>query len=170
MEPVIPGRCSIHDLASGPDGRCALCNRLDARAAEPKVGTNQLVIGGLAVLALAVAGAVAVKGLRGTPGAVPRESAEQAGGTADAKTASVRLFTTSWCPHCSRAKKWLAAQHVEYVELDVEHDASARREHRRLNPRGSVPTFDADGEVVQGFSPEGYQAALQRSAGRQGRP
>jgi glutaredoxin len=91
---------------------------------------------------------------------------ERAAATAAADEAEpqnrVRLYTTSWCPHCKRAKQWLTAQHVDYVELDVESNAWARREHRKLSPRGTIPTLDADGAVVIGFSPEQFQQALRR--------
>ena len=117
------------------------------------------------MLALVVAGALTLRGLRGMVSSV---RAERALAAADgAPKSPVRLYTTSWCPHCSKAKAWLTSQHIAYAELDVESDRWARREHRRLNPRGSVPTFDAYGEVVQGFSPEGFQAALQRGAAKQ---
>ena len=53
---------------------------------------------------------------------------------------------------------------MDYAELDVEKNAWARRENLRLNPRGSIPTLDADGEVVKGFSAEEFQAALARVA------
>jgi hypothetical protein len=58
---------------------------------------------------------------------------------------------------------------VEYAERDVERDDRARRAHRRLNPQGSVPTFDAYGEVVNGFDPEVWKAALERGAARRAR-
>jgi glutaredoxin len=168
-DPAAAGRCDLHNLVCGPDGRCVLCHRGDP---GPEAGANRLVFGGLAVLSLAVAGSLAYKGLRGLVGAVRdpagTQAAADAAQAAQAPKIPVRLYTTSWCPHCTRAKKWLTAQHVEYAELDVEHDDWARREHRKLSPRGTVPTFDAYGEVVPGFSPEAYQSALQRGAARRG--
>jgi glutaredoxin len=133
------------------------------------VREDRLVFGSLAVLSLGFAGALAFKGLRGVwialrdPGAAAAEASADA---AEAQRTPVRVYTTSWCPHCARAKKWLSAQHVEYAELDVERDERAFRAHRRINPRGSVPTFDAYGEVVDGFDPVAWKAALERGAAR----
>jgi glutaredoxin len=169
MHRVSSSRCALHDLACGPDGQCALCHR---KAGTPTSladvdRTSKVVLGAIGGLALLVAAGFTIQGIRGTVKLMSDPAAAQAAVDADAPTNPVRLYTTSWCPHCSKAKAWLRAQHVEYAELDVEHDAWAHREHRRLNPRGSVPTFDAYGEVVQGFSPEGFQAALQRGAAKQ---
>jgi glutaredoxin 3 len=157
--------CVKHDLACGPDGMCALCRR-EAAAAPSKFGGRVIVVGA-AALVLATVGAIGVKSVASVwRVAKARAEAAAARDAQGAPVEAVRLYTTSWCPHCARAKKWLTAQNVVFVELDVERDAWARREHRRLNPRGSVPTFDAAGEVVQGFSEEAYRTALQRAPPR----
>lgn len=53
---------------------------------------------------------------------------------------------------------------IRYVERDVEGSATNRARHRRLNPRGSIPTFDIDGDVMIGFSPEGLERRIERAA------
>ena len=73
--------------------------------------------------------------------------------------------STSWCPHCKRAKAWLDDKKVAYAEIDVEKSAAAARDHRKVSPRGTIPVLDADGEVVVGFSEGAFQAAIDR-AGR----
>lgn len=35
------------------------------------------------------------------------------------------LYTTTWCPFCSRLKKLLDEKEVGYTEIDVEADAEA---------------------------------------------
>ncbi len=129
------------------------------------------MIGGLAALALAVGGALAWRGLR-TIGDVVRAQAEAhaaARASAEAEempAAPVRLYTTSWCPHCKRAKQWLSAQQVDFVEVDVERNPAAAREHRKVSPRGTIPVLDANGEVVVGFSGDAYRQALDRGRRR----
>jgi len=76
----------------------------------------------------------------------------------------VVVYTTRWCPVCKRAKKWMASSGVQYEERDVESSPSDGQRMRALNPRGSVPTFDIDGQVLVGFSPEGLIAAMRRAA------
>ena len=154
-------RCEIHGLAVGPDGHCVLCRR--AAAAPPKVASDRLVRGAVVALLVCLLGAMFWKGVQGVGRAVARSRAEHAAG---APANPVRLYTTSWCPVCKRAKVWLNSQHVDYVELDVESNRWARTEQLRLNRRGSIPTFDAYGEVVVGFDPQSYSDALQRGAQR----
>jgi len=40
----------------------------------------------------------------------------------------VRIYTTPFCPYCSRAKHLLARKGVEFEEVDVYMDAAARDE------------------------------------------
>jgi glutaredoxin len=164
MSLPLQGRCAIHDLGAGPDGRCVLCRR----SSPPRPSADGWVKGAVAVLVLTLAGAVGLKMAQRT---LQARAAQEAAHAAGAPSNPVRLYTTSWCPHCARAKRWLDGQHVDYVALDIESDPWAQREIRRLNPRGSIPTFDAYGEVVVGFEPQEYATALARGAQRsQGAP
>jgi len=157
------GRCAIHDLAIGPDGHCVLCRRAPA---APRGSGARWVAAAVGVLLMCLAGAIVWKGMRGVARALAAQEADHA---AAAPTNPVRLYSTSWCPYCAKARAWLNGQHVDYVELDIESNAWARSEYRRVNPRGSIPALDAYGEVVIGFDPQGYTAALQRGAARQPR-
>lgn len=40
-------------------------------------------------------------------------------------TDALTLYTTTWCPFCSRLKKGLDEQEIGYTEIDVEDDAEA---------------------------------------------
>lgn len=40
-------------------------------------------------------------------------------------TAALTLYTTTWCPYCSRLKKLLDEKEIGYTEVDVEADAEA---------------------------------------------
>jgi glutaredoxin len=95
---------------------------------------------------------------RGEPGA----------GIEPAEPARVLVYTTKWCPVCKRAKTWMADQQIAFEERDVEESSENARRMRTINPRGSVPTFDLDGDVYVGFSESGLMAAMRRSADRQG--
>ncbi|WP_029458384.1 mycoredoxin [Dietzia alimentaria] len=39
--------------------------------------------------------------------------------------AALTLYTTTWCPYCSRLKKLLDEKEIGYTEVDVEADAEA---------------------------------------------
>lgn len=41
-------------------------------------------------------------------------------------SASVRIYTTSFCPYCDRAKALLRKRDIPYEELDVSGDAERR--------------------------------------------
>jgi len=79
---------------------------------------------------------------------------------------SVVIYTTGWCSVCKRAKAWMSDQGIPYEERDVERSASYASAMRAINPRGSVPTFDVDGEVMVGFSEQSLAATMKRAARR----
>lgn len=41
------------------------------------------------------------------------------------ETAALTLYTTTWCPFCTRLKKLLDEKEIGYTEIDVEADAEA---------------------------------------------
>ena len=45
--------------------------------------------------------------------------------TAPETTEPLTLFTTTWCPFCTRLKKLLDEKAIGYTEVDVEADADA---------------------------------------------
>ena len=58
----------------------------------------------------------------------------------------IRVFSTSWCPDCHRAKDFLDRHGVSYQEIDIEKVPEAARivmDHNDGKRR--VPTFDIDG-------------------------
>lgn len=53
---------------------------------------------------------------------------------------SIVLYTTMFCPFCSRAKRLLEAKGVSYTEIDVGMDSSKRQEMMDLaGGRHTVP-------------------------------
>lgn len=82
------------------------------------------------------------------------------------RSVRVTLYTTAWCPHCTRARNWLRANDIKFTEHDIEQSASARRERDRVNPRGGVPTADIDGQVLVGFGEQDWGRAMASAAQR----
>jgi glutaredoxin len=78
----------------------------------------------------------------------------------------VVVYTTSWCPVCRRAKAWMASRGIAYEDRDIESSRENAVLVRTLNPRGSIPTFDIDGDVMIGFSESNLVAMMQRAARR----
>ncbi len=82
------------------------------------------------------------------------------------RTVPITLYTTPWCPHCSRARQWLRHNGIPFVERDIEKDPANRRALTALNPRGGVPTIDVDGQVMVGFCEHQVGEAIARAVQR----
>lgn len=63
----------------------------------------------------------------------------------------VVMYTTSWCPYCSRARMLFASKGVEYTEIDVESVEGARDEMRARTGRTSVPQIFVGDRHLGGF-------------------
>jgi glutaredoxin len=82
------------------------------------------------------------------------------------RTVPITLYTTPGCPHCSRARQWLRHNGIPFEERDIERNPADRRAMTALNPRGSVPTIEVDGQVLVGFNERQVGAAIKRSVQR----
>jgi glutaredoxin len=147
-------RCEQHDLACDPGGKCALCHREETR--EAGALALRWLFGLLTAGMIVVAGGVTYRLTRTSTSAAP----------AIAGALVVVMYTTSWCPVCKRAKTWLNGSGVAYEERDIESSMEYAREMKRINPRGSVPTIDVDGDVMIGFSENKMASMLERAAQR----
>jgi glutaredoxin len=163
-------RCEEHGLACGPDGFCVLCRREAVapaqRADGPALSPSRYWLGlGAAAAIAGAASAYRVYSLQAL--SHPRAPAAGVGAAAEPPTAAgVVVYTTAWCPVCKRAKAWMQARGIPYEERDVERSREHGRAMHAINPRGSVPTFDVDGEVLVGFSETNVLAAMDRAAQR----
>lgn len=165
-------RCAVHDLGAGPDGRCALCRR--PQAAQGSGVSAGLIVGALAVLGIATALAVGYRSARslnavadGAPSLNALADGVPPVDLADAtQQVKIKVYSTSWCPHCTRAKSWLKSGGHPFAELDVERDAAARQAHRRISRGGGVPVIEVDGSVLQGFDAAATGEAIRQAAER----
>lgn len=76
----------------------------------------------------------------------------------------VVVYYAQWCGYCTKARAYLAQRGIRSVEHDVDGDSRASGRHRRLNPRGSVPTLEIDGQVLVGFDARSIERAIDRAA------
>ncbi len=73
----------------------------------------------------------------------------------------VLLYTTSWCPHCTRARDHLRQRGVSFTERDVERDRAALEEMlKKTGGSRGVPVIDVRGTILRGFSPQSVDRAL----------
>ena len=52
---------------------------------------------------------------------------------------AVVMYTTSWCPYCSRARKLLGSKNVTIEEIDVGAAPEKRAEMQERSGRRTVP-------------------------------
>jgi glutaredoxin 3 len=64
--------------------------------------------------------------------------------------AEVEMYTTSWCPYCSRARALLKQKGVAFTEIDIEEEPQRRAEMIRRAGRTSVPQIFINGEHIGG--------------------
>ena len=63
----------------------------------------------------------------------------------------VEVYSTLFCPYCTRAKSLLEKKGVDYVNIDVMEDTSKRDEMvERSGGRQTVPQIFIDGEPIGG--------------------
>jgi len=76
----------------------------------------------------------------------------------------VIVYYTSWCPACRKLRGYLTQRGIRSTEYDIDNDSAAKARQRTLNPRGSIPTVDIEGQVLVGFNPQRIEAAIDRAA------
>jgi glutaredoxin 3 len=54
-------------------------------------------------------------------------------------TSAVVMYTTSWCPYCSRARRLLEAKNVTIKEVDIDSAPEKRAEMQNRSGRRTVP-------------------------------
>jgi glutaredoxin 3 len=79
--------------------------------------------------------------------------------------ASVTVYTTPTCPWCDRAKEYLRANNVDYVEKDVASDRTAAIEMVRRTGQQGVPVIATQDEVILGFDQPRLARLVQKFSG-----
>lgn len=76
----------------------------------------------------------------------------------------LKIYTTTWCPDCRRAKRFLADHGVPYEEINIERTEGAAAWVAAQNQgKYKVPTLDLEGRV---FACSPYDArVLERELG-----
>jgi glutaredoxin 3 len=60
------------------------------------------------------------------------------------------MYTTGWCPYCSRARKLLEKKGVAFEEFDVESQPEKRAEMQTRSGRRTVPQIFIGDQHVGG--------------------
>lgn len=78
----------------------------------------------------------------------------------------VTVYYTQGCRYCTAARRFLTQKGIQFQSHDIEADPSARSRQRALNPQGTVPTLEVDGQVLVGFNAQRIERAIDRAAQR----
>ena len=63
----------------------------------------------------------------------------------------IEVYSSLWCPFCSRAKALLSRKGVAYEEIDVDRDPNLRQQMmQRAGGRRTVPQIFIDGRHIGG--------------------
>ena len=63
---------------------------------------------------------------------------------------TVTMYTTSWCPYCSRARSLLQTKGVAFEDIDVEEAPEKRTEMQARSGRRTVPQIFSGDQHVGG--------------------
>jgi len=66
--------------------------------------------------------------------------------------AKVEVYTTSYCPYCTRAKSLLKSKGVAFEEIDVSGDDALREKMIEMSGgRRTVPEIFINGKIIGGY-------------------
>jgi glutaredoxin len=65
------------------------------------------------------------------------------------------VYSTQWCPDCTRLKRWLASTGVKYREVDIENEDGAAEKLETETGKRAIPFILIDGATwVRGYHKE----------------
>lgn len=77
---------------------------------------------------------------------------------------TVTMYATQWCGVCRKAREYMDANGIDFMELDTDDSAAAKERLGELNPLKTIPTFEIDELVYVGFQEELFNANLDEAA------
>ena len=63
----------------------------------------------------------------------------------------IKIYSTSWCPDCIKAKKYFNTKSVNYSEINVADKHEDREEVFRVSGQRTVPVIQINDSVIVGF-------------------
>jgi glutaredoxin 3 len=64
----------------------------------------------------------------------------------------VTIYTTTWCPYCRQAEKFLDGKGVAYKQVDVTEDDALREKLIELTGQRTVPQIFIGEKSIGGYS------------------
>ncbi len=63
----------------------------------------------------------------------------------------IKMYTTSWCPWCQRAKRLLNEKELIFEEINIEELGMSREELEKITGGRSVPQIVINEKPIGGF-------------------
>lgn len=79
--------------------------------------------------------------------------------------ANIIVYTTKWCPYCTKLEKYLDDRGVKYQKADVDSDPALMQDAIDKSGQNGIPVLDWNGEVIVGFGPKEAKEINRLAAG-----
>lgn len=63
----------------------------------------------------------------------------------------VKVYSTSYCPFCMKAKQLLKSKNIPFQEIDLTNDSATREKLSKETGWQTVPMIFIDGKLIGGF-------------------
>lgn len=74
----------------------------------------------------------------------------------------IKIYSTSWCPACVKAKKYLGLKGLAFSEINVADAHEDREEVFKVSGQRTVPVLDINGEIIVGFDKSATDKAINK--------
>jgi len=64
----------------------------------------------------------------------------------------IKIYTTSWCPHCVNAKRLLDQKGYKYEEINIEEIGMDRQKLAEITGGSTVPQIVIKNQSIGGYS------------------
>lgn len=72
----------------------------------------------------------------------------------------IKIYSTSWCPSCVKAKRFFEMKGWKYNEINVADKHEDREEVFRVSGQRTVPVIQVSDEIIVGFNKKEIEAAV----------
>ncbi|MEG0857482.1 MAG: glutaredoxin domain-containing protein [Terrisporobacter sp.] len=74
----------------------------------------------------------------------------------------IKIYSTSWCPACVKAKRFFEMKGWEYNEINVADKHEDREEVFKVSGQRTVPVIQISDEIIIGFNKKEIEAAVNK--------
>ena len=76
----------------------------------------------------------------------------------------IKVYSTPTCPWCVKVKEFFSKKGIDYEDLDVSSDESARKDMIEKSGQMGVPVIDIDGQTIIGYDIAAIENALAKKS------